>query len=252
MAGLMLMIVLCFGGPTVLALLASGRWRDPRAIGWAAAATGTAMLNLLTVSLAPAWLPAGLLPEGLQWNWSGKAAAIVLTLAIWVVLPAAMRAEAGLATRPAARDWRSVAAVCAAMLAFFWGAAYGLRDGSPLTAEYLAFQAVMPSLDEEFAYRGTVAAMLAAAFGRPHTLAGVRTGWGALPIVTFFGLMHGAATLLGDEPVDLPALAATVLVTGVAGAGLLWLKEATGSVWPCVATHSLMNLGSGVVNQLPP
>jgi membrane protease YdiL (CAAX protease family) len=139
--------------------------------------------------------------------------------------------------------------VCAALLAFFWGVSFFTRDGTVPTAEYYVFQTFMPSLDEEFAYRGTILAMLVAAFGKPYRLAGIQTSWAGLPVVAVFGLVHGYSIVLEGGPIDAGLVALTIFVTGVAGLGLYWLKEKTSSVWLCVVMHSLMNLGSGFFNQ---
>ena len=187
-----------------------------------------------------------------KWNWLGKLTAILVTLIVLVVLPKALREETGILNLPKCNNWKLVIAVSAGLLTFFWSASYATRDGSLATLEYYAFQSIMPSVDEEFLYRGTVIAMLVAAFGKNYSLAGVRIGWGALPIIAFFGLLHGYQILLADGPIDYSLMLTTVFVTGVAGAGLLWIKEMTSSVWICVVMHSLMNLGNGFFNHFTP
>lgn len=248
MLDLFVMIGVSFGIPTGLALLLSRRWKEPKAYGWCLAAMGAVAVNLVVVGMAPDLIKAPAFMKGLEWNWIGKVATIIATLIIFALLPKALRAETGILTIPRTDRWDQVIWVCLGLLIFFWGAAFMTRDGTAATSEYYVFQAFMPSLDEEFAYRGTILALLVAALGKPHKFLGIQTGWAALPIITVFGMMHGFQVIFGGEPIDYPALALTLLITGTAGAGLYWIKEKTNSVWLCVLMHSLMNLGSGFFN----
>jgi membrane protease YdiL (CAAX protease family) len=104
----------------------------------------------------------------------------------------------------------------------------------------------MPGLDEEPLYRGVLLALLVSAFGKPWRIAGVGIGWGALPIVLFFGLAHAVSQELNIEA------AVSVFAAMVMGAGFLWLKEKTSSIWIAVVVHNLANLGSQIVASMQP
>jgi len=251
MLDLIIAVGICFGLPVILALLLSGNWKAPKNWLWGFAATVAVFLNLVVVGFAQSIIPSPPFMAGLEWNWIGKTATIAATLMIFAALPKTIRVEAGIMALPKTDNWRQVFLVCLALLIFFWSVAYMLRDGDQPTAEYFMFQAVMPSIDEEFAYRGTILAMLVAAFGKPYQMLGIRTGWAALPVIMIFGLFHGYDSYSNGSDIDHLSIASTIFVTGVAGAGLYWLKEKTASVWICVLMHSLMNMGSGFFGSFP-
>ena len=103
----------------------------------------------------------------------------------------------------------------------------------------------MPGIDEESLFRGVLLAIFIAAFGKPFRIAGIQIGCGALPIVVFFGLVHGLSEGFTADAVK------SIVVATVMGAGFLWLKERTGSIWVAVLVHNLANLGSTSLNSLP-
>ena len=104
----------------------------------------------------------------------------------------------------------------------------------------ILFQATLPGLDEEMMY-GVLFTLLVGALGKPLSVAGIRIGWGGLPIVAFFGVAHGLST---DTPASI--VAATVI-----GAGFVWLKVRTSSIWVAVIVHNLAKIGSSIVHALP-
>lgn len=101
--------------------------------------------------------------------------------------------------------------VSAALVIFLWVAVYLTRDGHPVTVETLWY----------------------------------RVGWGALPIVAYFGIAHGLLVGVNGD------FLLTVIVTGVAGSALLWLKERTSSIWIAVLIHNLANVGGQFANAVP-
>jgi membrane protease YdiL (CAAX protease family) len=231
-------LLLAIGIPILVALACSRRWKELRTWGFSLAAFAAVAANSAAVLMAPRLLPKFAALEGLKWNWTGKVAAIAVSLLIYACLPRDLRKESGILSLPKPPEWKSVAIVSAGLLLFLWVSAYLTRDGHAVRAETLWFQATMPGLDEEAFFRGVLLALLVAAFGKPWHFAGVRVGWGALPIVAFFGIAHA---LLGGVNED--ALL-TFLVTGVAGAALLWIKERTSSIWIAVLVHNLANVGA--------
>ena len=207
------MLNVCFGFPTLLALFFSGRWRNTKSWAWSLAAMATVFLNFFVVGFAPRIVPDLPLFKGLEWNWTGKIATITVTLVIFAILPKSLRDETGILTLPKSDRWFLVLLICLGMLCFFWGSAYLTRDGSPVTAEYYAFQSCMPSIDEEFAFRGTILAMLVAAFGKYRSFGGIKLGWGAMPIIVVFGLAHGYSVTQSEGPVDFVSVIIVILST---------------------------------------
>lgn len=123
--------------PCLLALLFSGQWRSWRAWLLVLASTGALSANLLALSLAPKVVPA--LSAGLQWNWFGKVAGIGVTLLVYLLLPAPMRAEAGLFARPRPSRWAPVLLFSGATIAAFWAVVWAIREPTPLDVETLLY-----------------------------------------------------------------------------------------------------------------
>jgi hypothetical protein len=95
------------------------------------------------------------------------------------------------------------------------------------------------------AYRGVLLALLVGALGKPLSIAGIRIGWRALPVVAFFGLAHGLTQALSTDTIS------SIVASTVMGAGFVWLKERTSSIWVTVIVHNLANNGSSFFNALP-
>jgi MFS family permease len=248
MATQLLFLLFAIGAPTLAALILSGKAKERRAWLLSLCAIGVVVVNILALGIGAGLKGpvTTLVGFELSWNWSGKIIAIVLTLAMYGLLPRPLRAEAGVFALPRTTDWKSVVTVSALLLVFFWCVSYLFRDGETITKETMLFQATMPGLDEEPLYRGVLLALLVSAFGKPWRIAGVGIGWGALPVVLFFGLAHAFSQELDIEAV------VSVFAAIVMGAGFLWIKEKTGSIWIAVLVHNLANVGSTIVASLQP
>jgi len=107
------------------------------------------------------------------------------------------------------------------------------------TIQILVRIPVMTALIEEAVFRGVLHAALIAIYPEPIAL------WGG---AVLFGLWHIGPALDQARAVDRRSLAGiahvliTVIVTTIAGAGLVWLRMETGSIWIPVAVHSAMNM----------
>ena len=248
MATQLLVLLFTIGTPTFAALILSGKAKERRAWLLSLSAIGVVVVNILALGIGAGLNGpvTSLVGVELSWNWSGKIIAIVLTLAMYGMLPRPIRAEAGVFALPRTTDWKLVVVVSTLLLVFFWCVSYLFRDGEAVTSETILFQATMPGLDEEPLYRGVLLALLVSAFGKPWRIAGVGIGWGALPVILFFGLAHALSQELNIEAV-VSAFAALVM-----GAGFLWIKEKTSSIWIAVLVHNLANVGSTMLASLQP
>ena len=248
MAMQLLFLLFAIGAPTLAALILSKKFKERRAWWLSLCAIGVVVINVLALGIGAGLKGpvASLVGFELSWNWSGKITAIVLTLIMYTLLPRPLRAEAGVFASPRTTDWKSVVGVSALLLIFFWCVSYLFRDGEAVTRETIFFQATMPGLDEEPLYRGVLLALLVSAFGKPWRIAGVGIGWGALPIVLFFGLAHAVTQELNIEA------AVSIFAAMVMGAGFLWIKEKTSSIWIPVLVHNLANVGSTILASIQP
>jgi membrane protease YdiL (CAAX protease family) len=99
--------------------------------------------------------------------------------------------------------------------------------GVPL--ETWIYQATLPGLVEEAAFRGVLLELLGRVFTARRVLFGAAIGWGGVAVTLVFLQLHGVTpgTLLGVLPAALL---------------YLWLRERTGSLVAPMAVHSLWNL----------
>jgi membrane protease YdiL (CAAX protease family) len=112
-----------------------------------------------------------------------------------------------------------------------------LRQLMPRTRQekgVFALLSIAAGASEELAYRGYSISMLS-------PLLGV---WGAVALTSVvFGVLHGYQGLLGT------------LRTGLMGATLAWGFLASGSLWPAIVAHTLIDLAAGIAlgeRLLPP
>ena len=132
----------------------------------------------------------------LEWNWAGKLAAILSTVAVFIVLAlttkAVTRQSAGLTLRQAPGSVTPALVMLAVLVASAIALEILAADGQSLGAERLAYQAAMPGIDEELFYRGVFLAVLTAAVpsGRVNLL-GARIGFAGLLVTLLFGLGQG-------------------------------------------------------------
>jgi membrane protease YdiL (CAAX protease family) len=115
----------------------------------------------------------------------------------------------------------------------------GAMSRRKATTQILIRIPIMTALIEEAVFRGVLHAALIALYPAPIAL------WGG---AVLFGLWHIGPGLDQADAVDRGSLAriahvlVTVIVTTAAGAGLVWLRIETGSIWVPVAVHAALNM----------
>lgn len=182
------------------------------------------------------------------WNWQGKVLEAGWPVLLALALPAVFAvSRVGLTLPEDKRSWRTTAMTCALFTAIgipvmlLMGAHFGVQKDLPT----FAYEATMPGLGEELAYRGVFLMLLNEAFGRPWRFAGIQFGWGFIIVSAMFGILHG---------VDAPSLNkihiiwAGMIFPTITGVVLAWLRERTGSVWPGVVFHNFVNTLSQFFN----
>jgi membrane protease YdiL (CAAX protease family) len=207
-------IVALVGGALIARDPSNMRWRQTVALAAACLVLHTALLEL------PRYVPE-LRVFGGSWNWSGKVFALAGSLLFVPLVDAADRRRW---LRMPAWDpvvYLGVAAV--AILAFVGPLAFA--DSMPFSAETLAFQLTMPTLDEELFYRGVLLSLLVHATGSrtaPIWITGL-----------LFGLAHVSVA-------DFDML--TFLRTFGFGLACAWLTvRSDGSLLPAAFLHSMTN-----------
>ncbi|WP_167285356.1 CPBP family intramembrane glutamic endopeptidase [Marilutibacter alkalisoli] len=214
-------------------LLALAAMPFDRRIGVATAALFALYLGLddLDTALPTAVAAADLL--GGRWNWSGKVYSLLLAaVVIWIFR---LRPDAvGLTFRQ--RNLR--ASMIALVLLVALGAALGFAfDPDTPSFETLAFQATMPALAEELAYRGVAPALLLGLIGRKAPPGQVP--W-AVVVVTavMFSLWHGLG--YGRDGFSFEPVSASFTLVG--GLAYGWMRFNSGSLLFPLLAHALGNL----------
>lgn len=167
------------------------------------------------------------------WNWSGKVYSIMLAALVLTSLrinPAA----AGLTM-----SQRNLSASIIALLGFvLWGLALGLFfRPDQASAETIAFQATMPGLAEELAYRGIAPVLLLGLHPARPAIHGIP--WSVIALTAcVFAVWHGLRVSQAGISFDLVS-AAVPFVGSIAGG---WLRFSSGSlVFPTLA-HGAANV----------
>lgn len=175
-----------------------------------------------------------------EWNWLGKAVAVVTTLTLVWLLPSVDAHDVGLTFSQARGSKRPVLVVFVLYCAFTWSVEFLIGEGTVHlpTAETLAFQAIMPSADEEALFRGLALVLLARAFGeKPPAGSWPRPAIIALSVL--FALNHAVSFAGGTIHFNAAAFALTGLFSLVA----FWMRVRTGSLLFPFLLHSVTNLG---------
>jgi membrane protease YdiL (CAAX protease family) len=176
-----------------------------------------------------------------EWNWSGKVLSLVFSALVIVALRLSPDAV-GLRLRQEHPriGWIAVGLFVA------WGACLGLlfKPGAP-DAETLAFQATMPGLAEEIAYRGIAPVLLLSLWQRRPHVEGIP--WGViLATSAMFGLWHALGYSDGRFRFDL--MSGLFPFIGSIPGG--WLRFKTKSLVVPVAGHGLANVAFHIAGGL--
>lgn len=223
----------------LMALPLAPAWRDAERRGWALLALAALALFLLAREL-PALLADGL-PAGarrLISDWGGALCGLAAVLL--VARPLLLRGllaprDLGFTLRQAPGSLPPTLAASAALLALHFLATRALPGEPPAVAvQTWLYQATLPGLAEEAAFRGLLLACAVRALPRRGS-AGARLGAGGLLVTAAFVVLHGIS-----------AASAAGLLSGVLPAALLflWLRARTGSLLLPVVVHNLWNVAA--------
>ena len=184
------------------------------------------------------------IPAWGHWNWQGKILEALLPILLALLAPAAFPPkEVGITLPEPKRSGRTLLITCALYALIFiavmlmMGSHFGIKGDLPT----FAYEATMPGLGEEIMYRGLMLMVLNEAFGRPWKFAGIQFGWGFVIVTAMFGFIHGVEVQPGASLV-VHLHWDDMIFPAAIGAVLAWLRERTGSVWPCVLFHNFVNV----------
>lgn len=170
--------------------------------------------------------------------WLEKVAAALVTLVFLAVLHfrgiLSFR-EAGFVAR--INPGSALPALMATLLSIVFVIALSLLTGvtfAPFTADVgaVVYQATAPGIAEELVYRGVLISLLGLVFVKRFRLFGASFGWALILQAVPFALIHGLGGLFA------------VGYSFVLGLVLGWIRERTGSLWPCIVAHNAINVAS--------
>ncbi len=191
-----------------------------------------------------------LLPRMLEiskfhWNWEGKILEFIWPLVVVYGFKWLTSKEVGL-NLPDTKGW--LLGLGMGLFFVIWNFLDFLVQETPSTVtsihefplETLLFQFSMPGLAEELVVRGVYLAILNHYLGRQWKLFGASFGWGALLVTVAFMMSHVLAfspkenqLVFNPQWIDVQ----TILLCF----SLVYVREKTGSIWPCVLFHNLIN-----------
>src|SRR5579883_3357111 len=193
-------------------VLLAFRGAKPPAANRLAVVAGVIYLELACV-MAPqtAWF------RGLSWNWQGKILEVLWVLLL-AALPGYSLARLGIRGRLSPGSAGPILCVVLGAVALpmvFW------------------FQGMRMPPD-----RGVFQSLLNEAFGQPWRLGRASLGWGTLLTAALFVVGHGA---LFDQHLRLQTSMFAMMFAIPPAVLLGWLRERTGSVWPGILVHNLVD-----------
>ena len=176
-----------------------------------------------------------------EWNWSGK----LLSLAFSALVILALRLSPDAVGLRLRQEHPRIGWIAVGLF-IVWGACLGMlfKPGAP-DAETLAFQATMPGLAEELAYRGIAPALLLSLWPRKPHVEGIP--WAViLATSVMFGLWHSLSYSDGRFGFD-PMSGLFPFLGSIPGG---WLRFRTKSLVVPVAGHGLANVAFHVAGGL--
>ncbi|MGI4747170.1 MAG: CPBP family glutamic-type intramembrane protease [Janthinobacterium lividum] len=167
-----------------------------------------------------------------HWNWTGKFLGILGSLC-WIRLTGLSYEEVGLQLPRGSRGWIiSILGILLMAACSTWERL--VAGAQPYGTEMFVFQATMPGLDEELAYRGILFALLLRGFTSK-----LGQGLSAAVVVIMFWLAHVVSIEAGAFHIT--TLKPDVLLASVLFMGLRLL---TGSVFVTIAAHNIDNVAN--------
>jgi membrane protease YdiL (CAAX protease family) len=220
-------VVIAFAG----ALGAIWSWRNFRLLWFVGALDLYVLYDFL---LTRGFFAVPNFPADSAWNWAGKFVALVGLLCV-ARSPLLGYRRSGLTfpqnagLRPALVVLLMLSVVCVCLPV--WAS-----DGRDHW-ETVAFQWIMPGLDEEVFYRGVLLLAMNEAFRARILVWGAAIGYGGLLTSVLFGLAHALSYQSGVYEFN----SAMFLVTALPSLLLLWMRERTGSVLMPIIAHNVAN-----------
>ncbi len=187
---------------------------------------------------------------GLKFAWVGKMLSLGLSLIIAYSVSKFDRQEMGLTTKTESKD-KLVFGICIFLGFLFFDFIFKMilfPKGGKFELETFAFQAIMPGLTEELAFRGISLWLLDKAFPPKWTFKGLQLGWGFVIVTLFFGIAHGVLLTKNLEfKFDLITI---IYLTVISSLSLGLLRKFSGNLIYPILGHNIINIMNATIRIL--
>ncbi len=176
--------------------------------------------------------------DGLSQPWIAKALEAILAIAFIFIYRKISFKEYGFTSTMEKGSLKPIIIVLIAVTVLVNGVQYLSKGFAGSDTETLLYQATMPGIAQELIFRGVLLGLLNKAFGKTWKVFGANIGWGVIITSVLYGLIHG---LFADTSFDIQVALTKIIVTGLIGFVLAWVKERSGSLVPAILGHNLLN-----------
>ncbi len=176
----------------------------------------------------------------LSFNWQNKILLAILLLVLIRTSSTLSASRVGLVAPK--RGWWLPVLGCT-LLGLALGA---LAESTPASGEAIAFQAIVPGIDEELLYRGVMLALIDQALRPRWQIWQGSVGWSAVAVALLFGLVHGLQVSSEGVTFDL----AYLVITSLLGVIFIWIRIRWGSLYPAILAHNGVNVAIVVATHL--
>ncbi|PTS95164.1 CPBP family intramembrane metalloprotease, partial [Pedobacter sp. HMWF019] len=187
---------------------------------------------------------------GLKFSWIGKILSLATSLVIIYSVSKSNRQEIGFTTKMNSKKQVIIG------LSFFFS--FLLFDfifkiilfpkGGHFDLETFAFQATLPGLTEELAFRGISLWLLEMVFPPKWTFKGIKFGWGFIIVTVLFGVVHGVfLTANYAFKFDLITIVYLALISSLS-VGIL--RKFSGNIIYPILGHNTINIMNAIIRIL--
>ncbi len=171
--------------------------------------------------------------------WSGRGLVTLLSLVFIYTYPALQKTDYRWTwkTNPGSLFPIALATLAVALLLNLPG--FLNHQSKLVTTEKIVYAATLPGIAEELLYRGVFLAILNKGLGYKFQLAGATMGWGAALVGLLYGMLHG---LFVFNHFNVNLETTPLILTSLSGFFFCWVRERSGSIWPAMVSHNLINM----------
>ena len=187
---------------------------------------------------------------GLKFAWIGKFLSLLLSLIIIFTINKKDREEIGFTTKTNSKQHLKfgILLFIAFLLFDFVFKLILFPKGGSFDFETFAFQATLPGLTEEIAYRGIQLWMLDKVFPPKWNVKGIKFGWGFIIVTILFGVAHGMALTADYEfKFDIVTI---IYLTLISSLSLGLLRKFSGNLIYPVLGHNVINILNAIIRIL--